>query len=208
MLSHDKAVRPPTCHSLKGNSVEILVLGLLLFLGIHLVPAMPGVRTRFYGSLGEKRYKAMFSVISAIGLVLIVAGYAHAPAQPRLFNPLPAAVLAAPLTMIVSFILLAAANMRTHIRRTLRHPMLIGVGLWAGVHLLANGELRATILFGAFLAYVVVDLLSVVQRNARKAFTPVLRQDAMAVGAGIVLALVVMAFHRPLFGVMAVPWGR
>jgi len=188
--------------------VGVLVLGLVLFLGIHLVPVMSNVRTRLFGALGEKRYKGIFTIVSALGLVLIVIGYARAPSEPRLFNPYPAAVLIAPLTMIISFVLLAAANMRTHIRRTLRHPMLIGVGLWAAVHLVANGEARATLLFGAFLAYVIIDLTSAVQRGATKKFTPVLRQDLMAVGAGVGLALVVMAFHRPLFGVMAVPWGR
>lgn len=108
--------------------------------------------------------------------------------------------------MIVSFILLAAANMKTHIRRKLRHPMLIGVGIWATVHLLANGEARATWLFGAFLAYVVIDLISATQRNAVKELTPVMRQDVIAVVSGLVLALLVMTFHRYLFGVPAVPW--
>ena len=203
-----KAVIQPHCIHIRENVVGILLLGLVLFLGIHLVPVMSGARSRLFGALGEKRYKGMFSIVSAVGLVLIVIGYARAPSEPRLFNPYPAALLAAPLTMIISFILLAAANMRTHIRRTVRHPMLIGVGLWAAVHLLANGEVRATLLFGAFLAYAVVDLVSAVQRGAIKTFTPVLRQDLMAVAAGVVLALIVMAFHRPLFGVMAVPWGR
>lgn len=186
----------------------MLILGLVLFLGIHLLPTLTGMRNRLFQSLGEKRYKGLFSLVSGVGLVLIVIGYARAPAEPRLFNPYPLAVMLAPLAMIVSFVLLAAANMKTHIRHTLKHPMLIGVGLWALVHLLANGELRATILFGAFLAYVVIDLLSAIQRHATKSFTPALKQDVMATVAGIVLALAVMAFHRPLFGVMAVPWGR
>lgn len=187
--------------------MEVLVLGLVLFLGIHLLPVLTGVRKALVARLGEKGYKGMFSLVSALGLVLIVAGYARAPSEPRLFNPFPAAIMIAPLAMLVSFVLLAAANMRTHIRHSLKHPMLIGVGLWAGVHLLANGETRAVLLFGAFLAYVVIDLASVVQRRAVKAFAPVARQDAMAVGAGILLALLVMAFHRFLFGVKAVHWG-
>lgn len=187
--------------------MEVLVLGLILFLGIHLLPVLTGVRNALHARLGEKGYKGLFSVISALGLVLIVVGYARAPSEPRLFNPIPAAILAAPLVMIISFILLASANMRTHIRRSLKHPMLIGVGLWATVHLLANGEMKATILFGAFLAYVAIDLVSAMQRHAVKAFTPVARQDAMAVGGAIVLALLVMAFHRHLFGVPAVHWG-
>lgn len=187
--------------------MEILVIGLVLFLGIHLLPVFTGLRNALFARLGEKGYKGMFSLVSAAGLVLIVVGYGRAPSEPRLFNPVPAAILIAPLAMIVIFILLAAANMRTHIRRTLKHPMLIGVGLWAFVHLLANGETKAALLFGAFLAYVVIDLLSALQRNAVKQFTPVARQDAMAIGAAIVLALLVMAFHRNLFGVQVVPWG-
>jgi uncharacterized membrane protein len=186
----------------------MLILGLILFLGIHLLPVLTGVRTTLFSRWGEKRYKGIFSVASALGLALIIIGYARAPSEPRLFAPYPAAVAIAPLAMIISFVLLAAANMRTHIRRTLRHPMLFGVGLWAAVHLLANGEVRATLLFGAFLAYVVVDLASAIQRGATKKFAPVVRQDVMAVAAGVGLALLVMAFHRPLFGVMAVPWGR
>lgn len=187
--------------------MELLVLGLLLFLGIHLLPVLAGTRDALLARMGDKGYKGMFSIVSALGLVLIVIGYARAPSEPRLFHPVPAAILVAPLAMIVSFVLLASANMRTHIRRTLKHPMLIGVGLWATVHLLANGETKATLLFGAFLAYVVIDLVSAMQRNAVKSFAPVARQDAMAIGAAIVLALLVMAFHRHLFGVPAVHWG-
>lgn len=187
--------------------MAILILGLVLFLGIHLLPVFTGARRTLHERLGEKKYKGVFSLISALGLVLIVVGYARAPSEPRLFAPMIGAIHIAPLAMIVSFILLASANMRTHIRRKLKHPMLLGVGLWATVHLLANGEAKATVLFGAFLAYVVIDLVSAVQRGATKSFAPVARQDAMAVGSGVVLALLVMAFHRPLFGVMAVPWG-
>ena len=187
--------------------MAILVLGLILFLGMHLVPVAPGLRTRLFAALSEKRYKGMFSLVSALGLVLIVIGYWLAPDQPRLFAPFPAAIAIAPLAMLVSFVLLAAANMRTHILRAVRHPMLIGVGIWAGVHLLANGELKATVLFGAFLAYAIVDLVSAIQRHAVKSFDPVMRQDLIAIAAGILLALLVMAFHRFLFGVPAVPWG-
>lgn len=189
----------------RRTDVGILILGLMLFLGMHLLPVMSGMRTAMYDTLGEKRYKGAFSLVSATGLALVVIGYARAPAEPRLFAPYPGAVLIAPLAMIISFVLLAAANMKTHIRRTLGHPMLIGVGIWAAVHLLANGEVRASILFGAFLAYVVIDLVSAVQRQATRKFTPQLRHDLMAAAAGTALALIVMAFHRSLFGVAVVP---
>jgi uncharacterized membrane protein len=185
----------------------ILVLGLFLFLGIHLVPTLPGARNRLLERYGEKPYKGVFSLISAFGLVLIVFGYSRPSPEPRLFNPVPGAIAIAPIAMMVSFILLAAANMRTHIRRALRHPMLIGLGIWALVHLLANGHAKATVLFGAFLAYAVIDIVSAQQRHAVKSFKPVAKQDVIAISAGILLALLVMSFHRQLFGASAVPWG-
>ena len=118
----------------------------------------------------------------------------------------PGARHASPLVVVLAFVLLAAANMRSHLRRILRHPMLIGVGLWALVHLLANGHAKATILFGAFLVYAALDLGSAVARGAVKTFVPQLKYDFMAIGGGIGLALLVMWMHRILFGVAPVPW--
>jgi len=187
--------------------MALLIAGIVLFIGIHLVPVLTGLRSNLFHTLGEKRYKAVFSLASALGLILIIIGFGRAPAEPRLFAPFPAAIMAAPLVMLVSFVLFASANMKTHIRSRLRHPMLLGLLLWSGVHLLANGELRTTILFGAFLAYAVIDLISATSRHAVKQFTPVARQDLMAITGGVLLALLVMTFHRQLFGVASVPWG-
>ncbi len=187
--------------------MTVLILGLVLFLGIHLLPVLTGVRATLHQRMGEKAYKGMFSVISILGLILIVIGYAYAPSEPRFFSPFPAAIMLAPLAMVISFVLLAAANMRTYIRHTLKHPMLLGIGLWALVHLLANGEVKATLLFGAFLVYVVIDLLSATARHATKSFIPTVRQDMMAISAGLALALLVMMFHRLLFSVRVVHWG-
>lgn len=186
--------------------MALLILGLALFLGIHLVPAVPPLRARWVAASGADKYKAVFSIVSAAGLVLIVIGYMQAPRGDLLFPPSPAARAIAPLAMVASFILLAAANMSTHIRATLRHPMLIGVGIWAGVHLLANGDARGTLLFGSFLAYVLIDLASAIGRHAVKPFVPAARYDAMAVVGGILLAALVMLFHRMLFGVPASGW--
>ena len=109
--------------------------------------------------------------------------------------------------MIVVFILLAAANSPSHIRAAIKHPMLIAVLIWSVIHLLANGDLRGTVLFGAFFGYGVVDLFSAVQRHAVKTFEPVARHDVIAVIAGVVVALVLMTFHRVLFGVQVAPFG-
>lgn len=186
--------------------MAILAIGLVLFLGIHVVPALPPLRAACVARLGENPYKGLFSIVSGIGLALIIVGYAYAPRGEQLFAPSTGAREAAPFAVTLALILLAAANLPSHLRRFLRHPMLLGIGIWAMVHLLANGHAKATILFGAFLAYAALDLGSVVARGAVKSFTPKLRYDVMAVGGGLVLALLVMWMHRILFGVAPVPW--
>lgn len=187
--------------------MELLVAGLVIFLAIHLVPAMPALRAAVVKSGGENHYKGAFSLLSGTGLVMIVWGYAIAPRGPQWLLPSDLARQAAPLVVTLSLVLLAAANMRTHIRRVLRHPMLIGVGMWSAMHLLANGHARATLLFGAFLAYAAVDLGSAIARGAVRNFEPKALHDAIAMGSGLALALIVMAFHWQIFGARVVPWG-
>jgi len=187
--------------------MPILVAGLILFFVVHLVPALPRSRAALVRRWGERSYKSAFALLSLAGLALIVGGYALAPPGPRLFEPSPSAIRIAPFAMTLSFILLAAANMPSHIRRAIRHPMLLGVLIWASVHLLANGDTRGTFLFAGFLAYAGVDLVSVAWRDATKPFPASARYDVIAVFAGTIAALAVMMVHRFLFGVAVVPWG-
>jgi uncharacterized membrane protein len=187
--------------------LEILSLGLVLFLGLHLIPTVPALKAQLVHVFGENRYKGLFALLAALGLLLIIAGYGRAPAGPTLFASSIGARHAAPLAMIISFILFAAANMKGHIRAWVKHPMLLGLTIWALVHLLANGHAKATLLFSAFLAYAMIDLLSVIRRKSYKPFTPVLKFDVIACVAGLLLALLVMTFHRQLMGVAVVPWG-
>jgi uncharacterized membrane protein len=186
----------------------MLVTGLILFLGIHLLPTLPDLRFALVQRWGEQRYKIAFALVALAGLALIVGGYAAAPPGARLFQPSHSAIALAPYAITLSLVLLAAANLRGHIRRVLKHPMLIAIAIWAAVHLLANGDSKGTVLFASFLAYALVDFVSAVQRHATTLFAPTARHDAIAIAAGIVLALGVMALHRVLFGVAVVPWGR
>ena len=187
--------------------MAFLIAGLAIFVGVHLLPVFPSARLTLMTRSGENRYKAIFSFASALGLVLIIAGYALSGDRVRVFAPVPAARAIAPYAMIVSFILFAAANMRGHLRRFLRHPMLIGLLIWSGVHFLANGDRTGILLFGGFFAYAVIDLVSAIARGAVKSFVPAAKYDVMAVVGGTAVALAVMTFHRLLFGVPVVSFG-
>jgi uncharacterized membrane protein len=187
--------------------MTVLIAGLIVFLGVHLVPAVPALRTALVARWGDRPYRGVFSFVSLIGLVVIVNGYARAQPGPQLFQSSSFAIAIAPYAMTLALILFAAANMRGHTRRLVKHPMLLGLAIWAAVHLAANGDTRGTVLFGGFLAYAALDFASVLQRHAVKSFEVSPRQDAIGVVAGIVVSLVLMALHRRLFGVAVVPWG-
>ena len=187
--------------------MSLLLAGLVVFLGVHLLPTVPRARSALVERLGAQRYKLAFSLASAVGLGLIIAGYGRSGPRVPLFEPLPAAIAVAPSAMVIAFILLAAANMRGHLRRTLQHPMLLGLLIWSGVHLLANGDRAGTVLFGAFLIYATVDLVSAVARRAVKPFVAQARFDLMAIAGGAAVAFAVMTFHRLAFGVPVVPFG-
>src|SRR5688572_16703530 len=111
--------------------MTVMIAGLLLFLGLHLIPAFPPLRRVVAEKfVGLKLYQPLFALGSALGLVLIIAGYWMRPERVQLFHPVPAARAAAPLLVTIAFVLFASANMKTHIRKAVRHPMLIGLMLW------------------------------------------------------------------------------
>ena len=101
--------------------------------------------------------------------------------------------------MPFALILFIAANFPCHIRRVTRHPMMIGTLLWASVHLLANGDLASTILFGGFAAW---SILAIVGSNKpAPLFTASVKFDFIAIGIGVVAYALLGYFHAALFGV-------
>ncbi|MEP7098814.1 MAG: NnrU family protein, partial [Dokdonella sp.] len=151
--------------------MSILVLGLLIFLGIHsLRMVADGWRTRMIARLGPNGWKGLFAVVSIIGFVLIVWGFGLARQQPVLLYapPLWLKHLNALFTLVAFVLVVAAYVPRNHAKATVGHPMLAGVKLWALGHLLATGFVHDVVLFGAFLAWAVVDFV-VSRRRDRQA---------------------------------------
>lgn len=150
--------------------MTLLVVGLVVFLGIHLVPTQPDVRAGLAARFGEGAYKGVFALLSFIGLVLIVLGYHKLQIMPgknpQLWNPPVWTRHLAFVLMLPAFVLLVAAYVPSRIRTAVKHPMLAAVKIWAFAHLLANGDLGSIVLFGSFLAWAIYDRISVKQRAA------------------------------------------
>jgi uncharacterized membrane protein len=140
----------------------MLILGLVIFLGVHSVRlfAEPW-RAAQFARLGEHRWKGLYSIVSVIGFVLIVWGYAVARRSAvLLWTPAIGARHLTALLIAIAFILIAAAYVPgNRIKRAVGHPMYAGVALWAIAHLLANGTVNAVILFGAFLVWAAAGFL-------------------------------------------------
>ncbi len=184
-----------------------MILGLVLFLGVHVFITRRDARADLIARIGEGGYKIAFSVISLVGLALIVWGFATYRATGWIdvwYPPIWMKHLTIAL-MLPAVIMVAASYVRGRIYTTLKHPMLAGVKLWAVSHLLANGDLGSIILFGSFLAWAVFDRISL-KRRADSGAPPIpvggLSNDAIAVGVGVVAYLALgFAFHPVVIGV-------
>ena len=184
--------------------MALLIGGLILFIGAHLLPSFAGLRAALAARLGERGYKALFSAVSLAGLILTGIGYGQTP-QEQIFEPSQTARTFLPVAMAIAFVLVAVANLPGRIRRLVRHPMLAGVLIWAALHLLANGDLASNIMFGAFALWAVFAILSAESRGKRLGRGPgSLKADLVGAIAGLLVFAIVFYFHADLFGVSAV----
>jgi uncharacterized membrane protein len=189
--------------------LAIMIFGLAVFLGVHVLPTMREQRAAVIARWGEQAYKGLFSVISLVGIILIGYGFAryraagyielwHPPSWTRHINNF---------LMWPAIVCVVAAYIPGDIKRMLKHPMLVGVKLWALAHLIANGDLGSIVLFGSFLAWAVYDRITLKHRSDPGA--PELPSaghgnDVMAVIVGTLLYLALgFWFHPYVIGVPA-----
>ena len=140
--------------------MEILVVGLVLFLGVHSARIFfEGARQRFIEQRGEKAWKGLYSLVSLAGFALILYGFGQARLDPGVIWTPPTGLRhAASLLVLLAFVLLAAAYVPgNHIKAKVGHPMVLAVKVWALAHLLVNGRDYAVVLFAAFLVWAVLD---------------------------------------------------
>jgi uncharacterized membrane protein len=185
-----------------------LIAGLVLFLGVHSIRVFANDwRNRTLASMGEKPFKGVYALLSIAGFVLLVWGYGQARQQGvMLWNPPTAMRHIAALLTLVAFVLLAAAYVPgNQIKARLHHPMVLGTKVWAFAHLLANGSLADTVLFGSFLVWSVLLFAASRKRDRREQTlyaAGTAGATAITVAAGVA-AWAVFAFwaHRVLIGV-------
>ncbi len=190
-----------------GLAIEIL--GLVVFLGAHVFVSMRNERAALVSRIGRGPYFGLFALVSIIGIVLIGFGFARYRAEGLIPVWYPPAwtrqiVVAA---MWPASIAVVAAYIPGNIKRVLKHPMLVGVKIWAVAHLCANGDLGGMILFGAVLAWAVYDRITLKRRSDSGA-PPIpaggRRNDIIAIIVGTILYLALgFVFHPIVIGLPA-----
>jgi uncharacterized membrane protein len=189
--------------------MAVLVLGLVLFLGVHSLRVVAqGWRGAMLARVGERAWKGVVSVVAIAGFALVAWGYALARHNPVLLWPQPPVAMrhVAALLTLVAFVLLVAAYVPgNQIQARLHHPMVLGVKLWAFAHLIANNTLADLVLFGAFLLWAVVVFRSARQRDrAAQTLYPAGTAGRTAIAivvGGVAWAVFAFWLHRAWIGV-------
>jgi uncharacterized membrane protein len=188
--------------------MKLMLLGLLVFLGAHVFTTMRVARAGVVAKIGEGPYKGLYSLVSVSGLFMIGYGFAlwRAEGSPQIWYPPLWTKHLALLLVFFASICVVAAYPPTHIRVWLKHPMLVGVKIWALAHLIANGDLAGIVLFSAVLAWAVWSRISMKWRPAPEYPAPKWVADGVAVVVGGVLFLfLAKLFHPIVVGLQVLP---
>jgi uncharacterized membrane protein len=189
--------------------LAILILGLVVFVAPHVFVTRRDARAAAIARLGEGTYKALFSVVSIVGVILIGWGYARyrAGGYLEVWSPPNWTRHATVALTWPAIVFIVAAYIPGNIKRSLKHPMLVGVKLWAFAHLISNGDLGSIILFGGILAWAVFDRISLKRRTDPGAPPIPIRgwgNDAAAFVVGTLVYLALgFVFHPLVIGVPA-----
>ena len=175
--------------------MTLLLIGLVIFIGIHLLPTFSSLREKLVNRYGLNPYKGRFALVAALGLVLIILGHLRAPGIP-LWIPPDWGRLAAHILMLPALILFMAAKLPGNIKRYTRHPMLWGVTLWSIGHILANGDQASLIIFISIGSFALFDMVSANLRGA--AYSQVRKSpawDLLVVAVGVIVYLAILTIH-------------
>lgn len=214
---------------------------LAAFLLTHAIPVRPAVKTRLQRVLTPAGFTVAYSALSLLMLVILIAAAKQAPSVPLWPQTIWARYVVLTGMLVVCLVAALAIGRpnpfsfggadndrfdpaRPGIVRVARHPLLIALALWAGLHLLPNGDLAHVIMFATFLIFAlsgrrIVDrrkrremglsqwrALHTETRNAPLVGVP---QDwralGLRLGAGVAAFIILILLHPVVLGVSALP---
>lgn len=171
----------------------------------HILPVvMPNLKTSVIAKIGAGRWKGLYSLLSILGLVLIVFGWRqYRELAPMIYEPREWGSHANMLLAWIALILFAVPRSKPgKILAAVKHPMVVGTIYWSVGHLLANGDLASVLLFGSLLAFAIISRVSEFRKGDPNPHFVGYRSDFVALGAGTFIYAVILFFgHVWLSGV-------
>lgn len=187
--------------------MNLLIAGVVLWFVTHLLPSIaPAFRQRLIERLGNGPYRGVFALTIVAALTLIVTGWRTTPEMYLYILPAWSRHVGIAL-MILSFVLIGAAQYKTIIKRFVRHPMLMGVFVWSVSHLLTNGTTRALILFGGLGIWALIEMPLISARDASytKPVAPGLALELRGLAISAIIFVIVIFLHPYFAGVSPLP---
>ncbi len=211
-----------------------LILAFAVFFLSHAVPVRPAIKRRIVARIGARGFSLAYSAMSVAVLIWLIVAAGRAPFAQLwpwapwqrfvpLFAMLPASlILALAIGRPNPLSFGGAHNDRFDPNRPglvgwVRHPLLLAIGLWAGAHIVPNGDLAHVLLFGTFLAFARLGMGMIDRRKRRQLgddwarLTKTTRRVEITPGGlvrvalGLALYAVLLWLHTPVIGVPALP---
>ena len=184
--------------------MTLLIAGLALFVGLHLLPTMPAMRQAVIDRIGFDRYRGLFSLLALIGLGMMIMGKLGAE-YVHFYTPVSWGREFALWLMPLALMLLVSAYLPGHTRRVLGHPMLLGLAVWGVAHLVSNGDTASVLLFGGWTAFSALNIASHRWRPATPDREGRLWADGVALGLAAASYVLILYLHG-LAGLPVVHW--
>ena len=156
-----------------------------LFVLSHSVPVRAPVKPWLVATLGQTGFGMAYSALSLAVLAALFSAAAHAPHVP--LWPMPASAHWIVLAGMVPAVVLLSLTLgrpnpfsfggagnhrfdpdRPELTGWLRHPVLVALGLWAGAHLVANGDLAHGLMFAGFAGFAGLGMVLIDRRKQRE----------------------------------------
>ncbi len=185
--------------------MNMLIAGMAIFYGMHLVPSLP-LKIQLQNTLGKLPYMGLFSLVSALGLGLMIVGKGAAEFIP-LWEPMSGAHWVPRVLMLPALILICWAYLPCSMKTRLGHPMLQGIALFSIAHLFANGDLASVLLIGSFGLYSILTIIRL-NRNSDSKTSKVVDKtpawNALGIVMGIMAYALAAVYHQQITG-MPIP---
>ncbi len=216
-----------------------LLAAMAAFLATHAIPARPGLRDRGIKAFGTVGYHLAYSLLSIAVVVWLAWAYAEARYDNvALWDQAPW-MRWVPLVAMLPASLLLVAGLTTPnpfslgpggkgfnvgapgVLRLTRHPLLWALVLWAGAHLVPNGDVASLILFVPLLLLAAAgpalmerkrrrDLgaerfAELARHTGRPSWWAIPEIGAWRLLGGILLYAALLHLHAPVIGVSPMP---